>query len=203
MDEVRLHGSSVSILPVVRGLPSAAIVVASAFDTVRPDVVALSLGPEDIEALRSYRGEPTDAENVEEEVYMAGLSVWEEPRKPDPCFTEAIRLADERHVRIESLDMDEPTFTDAYTAFVSTVELLLQSRNEKRLVRTKFPAHTPEEFVLAWDAEVNRTTGFARLQREREAYMAKRLRRVASGAGRVLAVIEVERANGVLASLRG
>jgi len=203
MDEVLLGEASVSILPCVRGLPSETRAVARAIESSHPEVVALSLAPEEIEALRSYAGGPAGAESVEEEVYMAGLSAWEEPIRPAPCFTEAVRIADARGLRLEALDMDEETFTDAYTAFVSTMELLLQGRAEKRLARKKFHARSPEEFVLEWDAEVNRMVGFARLQREREAFMAKRLRQIAANAHRVLAVIEVERAKGVLAALRG
>jgi len=202
MDEVRLGEARVHVLPVVRGLPSEAPSVAGAIETVRPDVVALSIGPEELEALRAYRGGSVAAENFEEEVYVAGLSAWEEPVKPAPCFTEAIRRADASRVRVEGVDMDESTYTDAYTSYVSAMELILQGRAERRLARKRFRARTPREFVLEWDAEVNRPVGFARLQREREAHMARRLREIAKSARAVLAVIEVERAEGVLAALR-
>jgi pheromone shutdown protein TraB len=56
--------------------------------------------------------------------------------------------------------------------------------------------------VIEWDSEVNRSAGFARLQIERERHIAKRLREVAETANRVLAVVEVERARGVLEALR-
>lgn len=202
MDEIRLGDARVRILPVVRGLPSEASTVSSAMDAMQPDVVALSIGPEELEALRAYRGGPVDAENFEEEVYVAGLSAWEEPLKPAPCFTEAIRRADASRARLEGVDMDEAAYTDAYTSYVSAMELIFQSRAERRLARKRFHARTPKEFVLEWDAEVNRRVGFARLQREREAHMARRLREVAASARAVLAVIEVERSEGVLAALR-
>jgi len=86
---------------------------------------------------------------------------------------------------------------------VTTMELLLQGRMESRLLKRNFRVSTPQAFALAWDAEVNRTAGFARLQREREGHIAERLRELAQGRSRVLAVIEVERVKGVLAALRG
>lgn len=203
MEEVRLGGASVFLVPVVRGLPSEGPAVVRAMDALGPDVVALSISPEEVDALRTWDGAPLGPENAEEELYVAGLSAWELPVKPPPCFTEALRAADARGARVEALDMDEEAYTDAYTRFVSGMELILQGRVVARLARKRFRAETPRDFVLAWDAEVNRAPGFTRLQREREAHMARRVREIAAGARRILAIIEVERARGVLASLRG
>ncbi len=203
MDEVRLGESSVSVLSVVRGLPSEGDAVARAVDSLRPDRVALSVSPEELETLRTYRGGNIEAGTTEEEAYVAGLSAWEEPVMPPPCFIRAVAVAVAKRIPLDALDMDEETYTEAYTTWVSTMELLLQGRMENRLLRKRFHVSTPEQFAVAWDAEVNRTVGFARLQKEREKFMAARLRDVTPQAGRVLAVIEVERAKGVLAALRG
>lgn len=203
MDEVRLGDASVFLLPVVRGLSRDGRTTREAIASTKPAAIAVSISPEELAALRSYDGNPVAPENVEEEVYVAGLSAWEEAIKPPPCFTEAVRVADARKIVIDGVDLDEEAYTDAYVECVSTMELLLQGRMETRLAKRKFRANTPEEFVLEWDAEVNRTTGFARLQRQREEHMASRLREIAGKAPRVLAVIEVERVRGVLAALRG
>ena len=203
MDEVRLGDASVHVLAVVRGLPSEAPAVAKAIEFLRPDVVAVSIAPEEVDALRAYTGGPADPENFEEEIYVAGLSAWEEPVKPPPCFTEAVRRSDAAGVRVEGIDMDESTYTDAYTTCVSAMELVLRGRVEKRLGRRRFRAQTPQEFVLEWDSEVNHSVGFARLQREREAHMARRIREISAAGRRVLAVIEMERTKGVLAAIRG
>jgi len=201
MDEVRIGGSSVHLLPVVRGLPSEGETVRRAIDATRPVVVALSIGPEELRTLRSYHGKPLAPENFEEEVYVAGLSAWETPVKPPPCFSEAIRSADAHGARVEGIDMDEVLYTDTYVECVSALELVFQGRMERRLRKRRFRATTPREFVLEWDAEVNRSPGFRRLQARREAFFASRLRDL-SASGRTLAVIEVERAEGVLAALR-
>ena len=83
------------------------------------------------------------------------------------------------------------------------MELILQGRLESRLLRKRFHVRTPQEFAIAWDAEINRTVGFARLQKEREKFIGGRLRELAQEATRVFAVVEVERARGVLAALGG
>lgn len=203
MDEVRLGDASVRILPVVRGLPSETSVVARAIDATAPAVVALSIGPEELATLRTYDGPALGPENFEEEVYVAGLSAWETPIKPPPCFSEAIRAADARDIRVEALDMDDVTYTENYVDCVSALEVIFQGRLERHLAKKHFRATNPRDFVLEWDKEVNGSPGFARLQARREAFLTSRLREIAETGGTVLAVIEVERVKGVLAALRG
>ncbi len=203
MEEIRLGEASVSVFPAVRGLPSEGVTVKQAIEAGKPDVVALSVSSEELEALRTYRGAQLEPDTAEEEAYVAGLSAWEEPIMPPPCFTQAARIAAAHGIRLEALDFSEEDYTDAYTRNVTTMELLLQGRMETRLLKKRFRVSTPKEFAVAWDAEVNRTAGFARLQRERETHMAERLRELANPRARVFAVIEVERVKGVLAALRG
>lgn len=201
MDEVRLGGTSVRILPVVRGPPSETAAVAAAIESTSPRVVAMSIGPEELETLRAYDGPALEPDNVEEEVYVTGLSAWEAPVKPPPCFKEAIRIADRRGIRLEGLDLDEAAYTEAYVECVGTWELMMQGRRNRRLLQKRFRATTPRDFVLEWDAQVNSTPGFRKLQARREAHMATRLRDVAGRAGPILALIEVERAKGTLTAL--
>ena len=163
----------------------------------------MSIGPEELRTLRAYHGPNLEPENFEEEVYVAGLSAWERPIKPPPCFTEAIRIGDKRGLRLEGLDMDEITYTENYVDCVSALEVVFQGRLEKKLTRKRFQAKTPVEFVVEWDALVNGSPGFARLQARRERHIASRLREIASEGGSVLALIELERVKGVLAALRG
>ncbi len=203
MEEVRLGEATISVLPVVRGLPSHGDKVVASIGSWQPDVVALSISPEELETLRAYRGGNMDPDTTEDEVYVAGLSAWEEPVMPPPCFIRAVQEATRRKVDLAALDMDEETYTDAYTAYVSTMELILQGRLENRLLKKRFHVATPEDFAIAWDKEINRTVGFARLQKEREKHIASRVRDVAQGPSKVLAVIEVERVRGVLAELSG
>src|SRR5207237_7942523 len=121
--------------------------------------------------------------------------------KPPPCFSDAIKAADARGVPIEAIDMDEVTYTDNYVDCVSAFEVMFQGRLEKRLTKKRFRAANPRDFVLEWDAEVNGSPGFRRLQARREAFMAGRLRELAASRPSILALIEVERAQGVRAAL--
>ena len=201
MDEVHLDRGTIELLAVVRGLSSETLTVRRAIESVRPEVIGLSIGPEELRTLRSYDGGPLAPENFEEEIYVAGLSAWEPPIKPPPCFSDAIKAADARGVPVEAIDMDEVTYTDNYVDCVSAFEVMFQGRLEKRLTKKRFRAANPRDFVLEWDAEVNGSPGFRRLQARREAFMAGRLRELAASRPSVLAIIEVERAQGVRAAL--
>ncbi len=203
MEEVRLGEATVSVLPVVRGLPSDGEQVVAVIRAWHPDAVALTVSPEELQTLRTYDGGHLEPDTTEDEVYVAGLSAWEEPVMPPPCFTDAVREAIARKIPLLAVDMDEEAYTDAYTTYVSTMELILQGRLENRLSKKRFRVSTPQEFAIAWDAEINRSVGFARLQKERERFIAGRLREAAEGTARVLAVVEVERVKGVLAELGG
>jgi hypothetical protein len=202
MDEVHLDRSVIHFLPVIRGLPSEAETVRRAIAATRPSVIGLSIGPEELESLRTYGGGPVAPENFEEEIYVAGLSAWEPPVKPPPCFSDAIKAADAQRVPVEAVDMDEVTYTESYVNCVSGLEVVFVGRMEKRLTKKRFRAANPRDFVLEWDAEVNGSPGFQRLQARREAFMAARLRELATSKPSVLAIIEVERADGVRASLQ-
>jgi hypothetical protein len=201
MEEVHLDRSTIHLLPVIRGLPSEAANVRVAIESTQPSVLGLSIGPEELQSLRSFRGDPVGPDNFEEEVYVAGLSAWELPIKPPPCFSDAVHLADSRHLPVEAIDMDEVTYTESYVDCVSGLEVVFQGRLEKRLTKKRFRARTPRDFVLEWDAEVNGSPGFRRLQGRREAFMAGRLREIAASQPSVLAVVEVERARGVQVAL--
>src|SRR5207249_11266656 len=97
------------------------------------------------------------------------------PGTPPPRFPEAVRVAGKQGTRLEAIDMDEVTYTENYVDSVSTLEVIFQGRLERRLAKKRFDARTPQEFVLAWDAEVNGPPGFARLQEKREDRKSTRL----------------------------
>jgi hypothetical protein len=203
MEEVLLDHATLHLLPVIRGLPSEGATVRQAIESTRPAVIGLSIGPEELRTLRSYQGGALGPDNFEEEVYVAGLSAWEPAIKPPPCFSDAVRVADARRLPVEAIDMDEVTYTESYVDCVSALEVVFQGRLEKRLTRKRFQAKTPRDFVLEWDAEVNASPGFQRLQARREAFMAGRLREIAASRPSVLAVVEVERTAGVRQALVG
>src|SRR5207247_10629932 len=130
MDEVELDHATIHFLPVIRGLRSESATVQQAIQSVRPIAIGLSIGPEELESLRSYQGGPLPPENFEEEVYVAGLSAWEPPVKPPPCFSDAIKQADAQRVLVEGVDLDGATYTESDGERVAAREVALAGGRE-------------------------------------------------------------------------
>src|SRR5436309_9077527 len=133
MDAVVLGGCRVQLMPVVRGLASESERVRAAFEEVRPEGAAVSLGREELEALKGYSGGNVPPDNVEEEVYVRGLSRFGEVRKPPPCFVAAIAASGEHGIPVHPLDMDDEQYTSVYVAAVSTVDILLANTRQGKL----------------------------------------------------------------------
>src|SRR5436305_8283704 len=131
MDEVQLDHATIHFLPVIRGLPSESATVQQAIQSVRPIAIGLSIGPEELESLRSYQGGPLPPENFEEEAYVAGLSAWEPPAKPPPCFSDPIKQAAAQRVLVAGVDMGEPTYSGSYLGWVSPPALVRVGRMER------------------------------------------------------------------------
>lgn len=201
MEVVVLDKCRVHVMPVIRGLVSESPRVVSAFDDVRPEAVAISIGREELEALKVHSGENVPPDNVEEEVFVRGLSKFGEVRKPPPCFVAALAACSERRIPIHPLDMDDEQYSSTYVASVSTVDILLANVREGRLRKWASKAAAPEDFVRDWDAAVNHSAGYRKLVAEREAFLARRIRQMASRCAVLLALVDLERAKGVLGRL--
>src|SRR3989442_6450335 len=201
MDVVALGGCRVHLMPVVRGLVSEGGGVRAAFTEVGPQAVALSISREELEGLKTFAGGNAPPDNLEEEVYVRGLARFGEVRKPPPCFREAAAFARERGIPVHPLDMDNEQYTSTYVSTVSTVDILLSNARAGKLRRWALKAATPAEFVMEWDALVNGTAGYRKLQEERAAFLARRIPQLAPRYRVLIALVEVERAKGVLGRL--
>jgi len=189
------------LLPVIRGLESERVKVKNALQECSPDVIAVSVSPEELDGLAKFDGGEAEASNIEEQIYMERLAAFGEVSKPPPCFLEARDQAKERGLKFEALDLNNEDFTEAYVTNVSTVEMMMQSWIANKLQSPRLVAGTPEEFVLKFDQAANRKEGFKRLEQAREMHMAKRLAMLMAESKDTLALIELERLEGVRRAL--
>jgi len=194
-------GHRIFFLPVVRGLESERLKVKQALEESSPKVIALSISPEELDGLEKYGGGNIPAANFEEEIYMERLSEFGEVSKPPPCFLEARDQAKDRNLKLEPLDLNNEDFTEAYVINVSTIEMMFHSRIERKLRGPRLQAQTPEEFVLEFDKAINSKLGYRRLEMAREKHMAKRLAKLMDESAATLALVELERAEGVKRAL--
>ncbi|UCD91950.1 MAG: hypothetical protein JSV43_06880 [Methanobacteriota archaeon] len=202
MEVVYVGSSKVAVLPVVRGLVSEERKVESNFNKWTPGSVALSISKEELEALKQFKDEGAELETFEEEVYVSRLSEFGEVRKPPPCFHKAVKLCTENEIECVGVDMTEVEYTDAYCHFVSTFEVMRASWFKKRLQSDSLKSETPEEFVLKFDQTVNKSKGFQELEKEREKVIAHKIWKMAKTQNKIMAVIELERSDGVLSELK-
>ena len=136
-----------------------------------------------------------------EEIFARKLAVYGDVKVPPPSYEEAVDLAIESGVELSALDMDEDRYTTVFCDNISSLELMRYSLRLQRMRKKRFKECTAEEFVLAWDRRMNKTKGFRAVEEAREKHMAKRLKKLAKGKERVLAVLDLERLEGVLEAL--
>jgi len=184
----------------IRGLVSEGKRIARIVDETRPDAVALAVSPEGLRAMEEHlnsEDENAALENFEEEIYVAGLEAFGEVIKPPPCFSEAWKSASAIDLPVEPLDMNDDKYTNAFCRNISTLEMVSQGRCQRRIAKHKFQATSPKEFVLEFDSIVNRQKGHQKLEREREEYMVMKINKLTNKYEKVLAVVELERVDGV------
>ena len=190
---VSLGKTQIRILSTVKGLVSEAAVVEEEIESFEPDLVALSIGPEEIEGTRKWDGEPYDMSGWDE-VYGLSLRkiVGDDGVKlPPPSFSMAIKISDLKNIDVIGIDMDEISFTEAYTKNISTWQLFKRGRLEKSMTKSGIEGQTPEEIALNMESSIRELSGFANLERERVKTMAENIRLQSERQKKILAIIEI------------
>jgi len=174
---VTIGDTQIRVLSTVKGLISEAEIVESEIESFKPDLVALSIGPEEIKGTREWDGQPYDMSGWDE---IYGLSLRkvvgdDEVRLPPPSFSKAIEISDSKNIAVIGIDMDEESFTDSYTSNVSTWQLYKRGRLEKNMVKIGIEGTTPEEIVTNMENSIRKIDGFAKLEKDRVKAMYENL----------------------------
>jgi hypothetical protein len=201
MRNVEINGTTILILPVIKGLVTEGETVEKAIREETPDAIAISISKEELAALGTKddydKYEPSDIE----EIYAVLLEKFGEVKIPPPCYVKARDIGIEKDITLVPIDMNEELYTESYCAEVGGVDLIRESMFVKRAHRKRFDFNSAGAFALDWDKKINRPGGFQRLNAKREAHMAEALGKLAGKYHKVLAVIEYERTENVLALL--
>ncbi|MDW5561618.1 MAG: hypothetical protein SA339_00200 [Methanomassiliicoccus sp.] len=200
MRTIDLQTASVTVLPVVKGLVSEAEAVSQAFSEIDPEVIAVSISREELDALRKREDYDLYVPSDLEIIYQAFLERFGEVRIPPPAFVRALEISEHQGAVIVPLDMNDELYTATYCDKVSTFDMIRESFFARRATGKSYDVSTPATFVRSWDRRVNRS-GFRKLEEARERHMADVLRILARKYRRVLAVVECERCEGILALL--
>ena len=184
--------TQICILSTIKGLVSEAKTVESTIESFEPDLVVLSLGPEEIDGTRKWDGQPYDMSGWDE-IYGLSLRkvVGDDGIKlPPPSFSKAIEVSDLKGIDVIGIDMDEESFTKSYTSNVSTWQLYKRGRLEKYMVKHGIKGETPEEIVNNMESSIREIQGFAKLEEDRVQAMAKNIK-LNSDKDKILAIIEL------------
>lgn len=192
--------SKVYILGAIKGLKSEAENVKKAYRKAKPDVIGLHISPEEMMGLEAtVSGEITEMGlSHSEEIYGLNLAVYGEVQVPPPSLVTAYRIARKKDIPLAPLDMNDEKYADIYTKTVSTFHLIRHSFRIKRLRKRKFNSPDARSFLLEWDSQINRVKGYREMEKARERYMADSIALLAKEHKSVLAVLELERLEGII-----
>ena len=195
--------TQIRLLSTIKGLVSEAEIVESEIKSFSPELVVLSIGPEEIDGTRKWDGEPYDMSGWDE---IYGLSLRKVVgdngvRLPPPSFSKAIEISDSKNIDIIGIDMDEESFTESYTSNVSTWQLYKRGRLEKYLVKKGVEGKTPEDIVTNMENSIREIKGFAKLEEDRTLTMYHNLINNL-GKQKILAIIDFTNVESLKQSLQ-
>ena len=175
---VTIGDTQILVLSTVKGLVSEAEIVESEIESFKPDLVALSIGPEEIKGTREWDGQPYDMSGWDE---IYGLSLRkivgdDGVRLPPPSFRKAIEVSDSKNLEVIGIDMDEESFTESYTSNVSTWQLYKRGRLEKTMAKRGIEGTTPQDIVINMENSIREIAGFAKLEDDRVQAMAENIK---------------------------
>ncbi len=194
----RMEIGNALLIGAIKGLVSEGETVRMEIEHFDGDMAAISISPEELRGLRQYlrEGEFEVPLYGYEEAYLENLSNFGAVKAPAPCYVEAVRTTEKIGIPLVPLDMDDESFADTYIEHVSKREFIAHMLRERKMERKAFRVEGVEDYVLKWDRYINRIKGLRAVEDAREEHMAKKLAKI-SGKGRVIAVIDFERFEGV------
>jgi len=201
MKSIELNGCQITILPVIKGLVSEEQKVLDAFDQVRPEIVAISIAQEELEGLAHKEEYEFIEPSFLESVYKANLETFGDVKMPPPAYVKTMDLCNERGIKLLTIDMNEELFSETYCNKVGGLDLLRDSFFSNRAHKVRYDLSSAEKFVLDYDKKSNRAKGLRELNLEREKHMAAILKQFAAKYKKMLVVVELERADGVVSNI--
>jgi len=200
---VTVGNAQIRILSTIKGLVSESEIVENEMKSFEPDLVTLSVGPEEIDGTRKWDGQPYDMSGWDE-IYGLSLRkvVGEDGvRLPPPSFSTAIKVSDSKKIEVIGIDMDEESFTESYTSNVSTWQLYKRGRLETRMVKNGIEGNTPEEIATNMENSIREIDGFAKLENDRVGAMCENLKSNLDKR-KILAIIELSSVDSLLKLLK-
>lgn len=203
MISIDVDGCHVDLLPIVNGLVSEADRVRKEF--TKHEAYAAALSIEGIQCLKNRRNISDEFDVSElDMVYVEHMERFGEVEIPSPAMYTFIDLVTEDGKLCIPLDMNDSDFTELYCDNVGTMEFVKEHHVAKKGMKLVLDGTTPERVAIQWDEYINKNMkSYGKLSRLREEHIAKEIKDIAKYRKELLAIIEVERAEGVVKLLGG
>ena len=200
---VTIGDTQIRFLSTVKGLVSEAEIVEAEIESFKPDLVALSIGPEEIKGTREWDGQPYDMSGWDEIYGLSLRKVVGETgvRLPPPSFSKAIEVSDSKNLEVIGIDMDEESFTESYTSNVSTWQLYKRGRLEKKMAKRGIEGDTAQDIVVNMETSIREITGFAKLEDDRVRAMTNNIKSNLDKS-KILVIVELSNADFLIKSLK-
>ena len=202
MQTIKIGNSEIFLLGTIHGLVSEKEKVRSAFNSVKPDALALAVQSEDIPALTELSGGMEHEKREPDDAFLKKLSKYGAVEVPPPDLILAYGAAKNLGIPVYAVDLDDAAYADAFCRNISAFALIRQSLRLRRLEKRNYKAKTPEEFALEWDRLHNKVNGYRCLEEARERKIAVEIRALASKHGKILAVVDLQREKGIIEKLK-
>ena len=200
---VTIGDTQIRFLSTIKGLVSEAEIVEAEIESFKPDLVALSIGPEEIKGTREWDGQPYDMSGWDEIYGLSLRKVVGETgvRLPPPSFSKAIEVSDSKNLEVIGIDMDEESFTESYTSNVSTWQLYKRGRLEKKMAKRGIEGDTAQDIVVNMETSIREITGFAKLEDDRVRAMTNNIKSNLDKS-KILVIVELSNADFLIKSLK-
>lgn len=202
MQEINVLGKKVYLLPVIHGLDGEGKRVEDAFYKIKPSCLAIGVPPEDIEMMDKIKGEKDFHLSLQHQYFLMNLAKYGKISLPPSDIKIACEISKKENVPLHAIDIDDEEYVDLLTKNVSLFSLLRHSRKIKKLSKKTFYAKNVEDFVFEWDEYINSIKSFRVIENERERRMAKNIFLLAQKYEKILAILPLERYEGVMKKLK-
>jgi hypothetical protein len=141
-------------------------------EEISPEVVYVSIAPEEVDGLRNFLTDPFEMNLSDYEIlYGVALSRYGEVMTPPPIYIETIKYCEIHHVKAVGIDYDEEKYEQMYNETVRPRDLFFHSMRKRSIGRKRFPQETPEEFVQEWEKAMTKNKRMAMLEINRLNHM--------------------------------
>lgn len=160
----------------VKGLVSHGNDLKSFLETEKPEVVLVSISPEEVSGLSEFIKSPFEMNLSDYEViYGVRLSKYGEVMTPPPIYIEAITYTTQNGMKATGIDMPQDQFDKLYTDSMKSRHLIRHSLRKKRVLNKEYGDSNEYEFAEAWIKRINSIKGLAEIDAQRASHMSSRI----------------------------